>query len=81
MNDFFNTLAKLFQPEIKTRQCLDGPHPDILGEDSIKIGDKFSGYACGNYFTNQTCRGFTSDGLIMGTTTLAVFDKKNIIKK
>ena len=57
-----------------------GPSPHILGEEDVSIGDRFSGYACGHYFTDQTVSGFTEEGLVMGTTTLAVFKKENIIK-
>jgi len=73
-------MKNLFKPKIKIEQCLNGPHPYLMGENNIKIGDKFSGYACGNYFTNQICNNFINDELIIGTTTLVIFNKKNIIK-
>ena len=79
MNSLFELLAKTLRPEIKTRPCLDGPGIYIMGEDNIKIGDKFCGYACGSFFDNQECTSIQDD-LIYGTTTLVAFRKENILK-
>lgn len=43
----------------------------------IKIGDKFEGAACGNWFDNQICTGINGD-VVYGTTTCAVFRKEFI---
>lgn len=64
-------------PKSEITQIATG-NPNALGVDEINIGDKFYGYACGCFFDNQICTGITFDGVIMGTTTLAVFDKKYI---
>lgn len=69
------------EPKSETTQiATGGPHPDIMGVDDIKVGDRFYGYACGNFFENQICTNITKDDLIVGTTTLVVFKKCNILK-
>lgn len=79
MDSLFEILAEALRPNIKIRQCLDGPGGYMMGEDSIEIGDKFCGYACGYFFDNQKCTSI-EDNFIYGTTTLAVFKKENILK-
>lgn len=70
---------ELMQKEVQLFQQQQLPKY-IFGEDNIRIGDKFFGYACGWLFENQTCTKIDQHGLIYGTTTLAIFDKKYIKK-
>jgi len=74
-------LINLFSKRTKqSSHAFVGVNPNILGEKNIEVGDRFSGFACGVYFENQICNKIQDDGSITGTTTLAIFHLRNIIK-
>lgn len=50
---------------------------DNKGFHNIKVGDKFEGAACGNWFGDQTCTDIQGE-YVYGTTTLVVFKKEHI---
>jgi len=88
MNNFFTTIfgilalkniSNLLEP---TESCVKQPGklPEyLLGEDNIKVGERFYGYSCTVLFEDQVCTKVDND-LVYGTTTLAVFNKKFIKK-
>lgn len=55
-------------------------HIDNIGFYDIKVGDKFEGAACGNFFGNQVCQSVDEgeEGCVIGSTTLVTFRKCNI---
>lgn len=53
------------------------PHVEGLGCENIKVGDKFEGYACGNWITDQVCFEI-NDNYVIPESRVASFDKKYI---
>ena len=51
--------------------------PKDIGYPDIKVGDKFEGFACGCFFTNQVAKRVNGE-FVEGTTNLAIFSKEYI---